>query len=223
MRGRFATPDDFVAIYFGAMGRANGLHYILDAAKVLQQRGQRGIKIILHGAGSERASLVKRMEEQGLDNIVFSAPVANKAKLAQLVATANVCLTIYAGEDREQSWSPNKFFDALAAAKPILVNVGGWLAELVEKNACGKFVDPRHPDSLADALIELSSAHEETARMGERARMLAEGEFCRDRLGEQLEALLKAEVGLNSSTVLRQPHGSGSATGEAKESLDLNR
>lgn len=190
-RQSLALKDDFVAIYFGAMGRANGLHYVLDAAKVLLQRGRNRIRIILHGAGSEKQSLICRAQDEGLNNIVFSDPVLNKSELAKLVAASNACLTIYAGENREQSWSPNKFFDALAAGKPILVNVGGWLSELVEDNRCGQFVDPTRPKSLADALISLADAPEMAAAMGRRSRSLAEREFSRDNLADRFERLLQ--------------------------------
>ena len=33
--------------------------------------------------------------------------------------------------------SSNKFFDGLSAGKPVLVNFGGWIHDLVQKNECG--------------------------------------------------------------------------------------
>ena len=42
--------------------------------------------------------------------------------------------------------SANKFFDTLAAGKPILINYQGWQAEVIRENQCG-FVLPYRPTS----------------------------------------------------------------------------
>ena len=87
--------------------------------------------------------------------MVFSQLVPDKEEVARIVAGCDVCLTIYRAA-KEHTWSPNKMFDALAAGKPVLINVPGWLGETIEKNHCGRYVDPHRPEALADALEELS-------------------------------------------------------------------
>ena len=94
------------------------------------------------------------------------------------MAGCDVCLTIYRAT-KEHSWSPNKMFDALAAGKPVLINVPGWLGETIEQNHCGRYVDPHRPESLADALEELSRDPALCRQMGENARALAERQFDR--------------------------------------------
>ncbi|MHC4227760.1 MAG: glycosyltransferase, partial [Planctomycetota bacterium] len=91
---------------------------------------------------------------------------------------------------KEHSWSPNKMFDALAAGKPVLINVPGWLGETIQGNKCGRWVDPHRPGMLADTLEQLA-AHPELCRgMGKNARALAEREFARDKLADRLENVL---------------------------------
>jgi glycosyltransferase involved in cell wall biosynthesis len=81
-------------------------------------------------------------------------------------------------------------FDALAAGKPVLINVPGWLGETIQDNKCGRWVDPRRPGMLADTLEQLA-AHPELCRgMGKNARALAEREFARDKLADRLENVL---------------------------------
>ena len=86
-------------------------------------------------------------------------------------------------------------FDALAAGKPVLINVPGWLGETIEKNRCGRSLDPHRPEALADALEDLSGDPELCRRMGENARALAEREFDRRILAERLENVLLNVVG----------------------------
>jgi glycosyltransferase involved in cell wall biosynthesis len=198
-RARLRLGDRFAAIYFGAMGRANGLDYVIEAARVLRDRGRDDIVLVLHGSGGMKPALQARARGCGLTNVVFSDSVPDKAAVADLVAGCDVCLTIYAATDHEQSWSPNKMFDALAAGKPVLINVPGWLREVIEQNGCGRYMDPKRPDVLADALAGLAADAAARAEMGRKARALFESQFSREILTQRLEQVLTAAVARNEA------------------------
>jgi glycosyltransferase involved in cell wall biosynthesis len=84
-------------------------------------------------------------------------------------------------------------FDALAAGKPVLINVPGWLGKTIEANHCGRCLDPYRPETLANTLDELSTNPKLCLEMGKNARALAEREFDRVKLAARLEnVLLKA-------------------------------
>ncbi len=187
-RERLGLGRRFAAIYFGAMGLANGLEYVIEAARILAERGNERIALVLQGSGGKREELENLARGYGLTNVVFS-PLASHEEVAGIVAGCDVCLTIFRAA-REQTWSPNKMFDSLAAGKPVLLNVSGWLAETVEHNGCGRYVDPHHPEALADALEELAGDRALCRRMGENARALAERQFDRRLLAARLEKVL---------------------------------
>ena len=172
-RQRLGLGDRFVALYFGAMGLANGLEYVIDAARTLARRGKDHIVFVLHGSGGKRAELESLARQYNLTNVVFSDLVPDKEEVARIVAGCDACLTIYRAA-REQTWSPNKMFDALAAGKPVLINVPGWLGEVVERNECGRSLDPHRPEALADAVQELANRPDLCRQMGRNARALAE-------------------------------------------------
>lgn len=189
-RERLGLGDRFAAIYFGAMGLANGLDYVVEAARVLAERGNDRIALVLHGDGGARGKLVRMVRDYGLSNVIFSDPVPDKAAVAQIVAGCSVCLTIYRAA-KEHTWSPNKMFDALAAGRPVLTNVPGWLGDTIEQNACGRYVDGERPEVLADALEELAANPRLCQEMGHNARSLAEREFAREKLADRLEGVLR--------------------------------
>jgi glycosyltransferase involved in cell wall biosynthesis len=191
-RQRLGLARRFAAIYFGAMGMANGLEYVIEAARILAARGDDRIVLVLQGGGGKRDELESLARQYGLTNVVFN-PLASHEEVAQIVAGCDVCLTIFRAA-QEQTWSPNKLFDALAAGKPVLLNVSGWLAETIEQNGCGRYVDPGRPEALADALEELASDGALCRRMGENARALAERQFDRRLLAAQLEEVLLQAV-----------------------------
>jgi glycosyltransferase involved in cell wall biosynthesis len=125
--------------------------------------------------------------------VVFSPLVPDKTEVARIVAGCDVCMTIYLGT-KEHSWSPNKMFDALAAGKPVLVNVPGYLGDTIEGNGCGRYCDPQDPTSLADALEQLAGDPELRESMGRNSRALAEREFDRLKLAARLEGVLASAV-----------------------------
>lgn len=192
-RERLGLGNRFAAVYFGAMGMANGLEYVIEAARALAGRGQDQIVFVLHGTGGKRAELESLARGYGLTNVVFSDLVADKEQVARLVAGCDVCLTIYRAA-KEHTWSPNKLFDSLAAGKPVLINVPGWLGETVEQHRCGRSLDPYRPEALADAMQELAGQPDLCRQMGRNARALAEREFDRRILAERLEHVLTSAV-----------------------------
>ncbi|MFB0525691.1 MAG: glycosyltransferase, partial [Phycisphaerae bacterium] len=180
---------------------ANGLEYIIEAARILAQRRKDHIVLVLVGGGGKRPELEEMAHEYKLTNVIFSAPVP-KLELAGLVAGCDVCMTIYRaakepgrrpGQDQAHlrwAWSPNKMFDALAAGKPVLINVPGWLGETIDNNKCGRCLDPYRPEALADALEELADKPQLCQEMGKNARALAERDFDRAKLARRLEEIL---------------------------------
>ena len=85
-------------------------------------------------------------------------------------------------------------FDALAAGKPVMINVPGWLGETIEKNNCGRCLDSNRPGMLADTLEELAAKPELCRQMGKNARELAEREFDRIKLAGRIEKVLTEAV-----------------------------
>ena len=189
VRRKLGIGDRFTAIYFGAMGLANGLDYLLDAAKHLKELGQDDIAVLMVGAGGERERLAERITKEQLGNVVLRDPVS-RSEIASYVAACDVGLTIIRPSVESPTWSPNKLFDCLAAGKPAVINVKGWLKELVESNNVGRMTSPTDPTELADALIELASNPALCSKLGTNARQLAENEFSREKLAIRMEQAL---------------------------------
>jgi glycosyltransferase involved in cell wall biosynthesis len=90
--------------------------------------------------------------------------------------------------------SANKFFDGLAAGKPIFVNHGGWMHDLVLQHQCGIAAWGRPLDQVARELDCRLNDSEWLQRAGRSARKLAECCFDRDLLASQLERVLVATL-----------------------------
>ena len=177
------------------MGRANGLDQLVDAAEALRRRGDSASTIVVLGDGGERPRLEERARELGLDNLLFLPPVP-KEKLAGVVGAADVTLTIFAPYPILETNSPNKFFDSLAAGKPVVVNLDGWVRGLVEENEAGVWVPAAAtPRRSRGALSALAAKPERVERWAGTRADLAEREFARDLMAERLERTLEEAAG----------------------------
>jgi glycosyltransferase involved in cell wall biosynthesis len=193
-RAEHGLEGRFVALYAGAMGRANGLDQLVDAADALRRWGDNRITIVALGDGGERPRLEERARELGLDNLRF-LPAVPKEELAGVVGAADVTLTVFAPYPVLETNSPNKFFDSLAAGKPVVVNLDGWLRRLVEENDAGVWVPAGNAEGLAGALSSLAANPEKVEAMGRNARALAEREFGRDEMADRLARTLEEAAG----------------------------
>lgn len=179
------ADSDLMAIFTGTHGMANGLDAALDAAKVLQERGRKDIKMVLIGQGKLKPYLQERAKKENINNVIFHAPV-NKEKLSGLMASADIGLQLLANIPAfYYGTSPNKFFDYIAAGLPVLNNYPGWLADMINENGCGYAVPPENPTAFADALEQAADHRETLVVMGKKARKLAEDKFNRQQLADK--------------------------------------
>jgi glycosyltransferase involved in cell wall biosynthesis len=170
----------FLVSYFGTMGEANDLTAAVEAARLLPD-----VRFVLMGDGKRRAEL----QRSAPANVEFRT--GTKTDVARLAAQSAACLTLFKDVPVLATNSPNKLFDTFAAGRPAIVNMDGWMRELVERNEAGLYVRAGDARDLAEKVAWLRDNPEEAARMGRNARALAEREFSRDELASRALAVLE--------------------------------
>ena len=146
----FQVKNKFVISYIGAAGKANHLEYLLDTAVSCQLAGL-PVQFLVAAYGSELQRIKRTAKNQGVDNINF-LPYQSKKGLKKIMNVTDAVYISYADAPILQTGSPNKFFDALAAGKLIILNTGGWLREITELNKCGFYSDPKSPEVIVKQL-----------------------------------------------------------------------
>ncbi len=187
---RYGLRGKFVVGYAGAIGPSNALEdQVPEAARILKERGRDDIVFLIGGAGKSVPTLTERTS--GLDNVVLAGSVP-KREVPRLTRTADLLMTLFADVPILATNSPNKFFDALASGRPVLVNSAGWTRTLVEDDQCGVYVPAGDGRAMADAVEALADDPARAARMGTNARALAEREFGRDDLAARMLSVLES-------------------------------
>jgi glycosyltransferase involved in cell wall biosynthesis len=110
--------------------------------------------------------------------------------MPDILADADVALSLFV--DLKPMWanSANKFFDALASGTPVAINYRGWQADLLEETGAGIILPPDDPDKAAAMLAAFVADKKILQKAGQAARNLAEERFSRDKLAGQLERVL---------------------------------
>lgn len=176
-------------LYAGAMGVANGLGQVVEAAALLRERAPR-IRVVLMGDGPELPRLRALAAARGASNVEFRAPVP-KAAVHEALAGADAFLMILA-DSPVFRWgiSPNKLFDYLAAGRPVVFAVNTPVDPVAEAGA-GVRADPRSPEDLSRAMMAIEALGPEgRAAMGERGRRYVETHHDVERLAERFGAAL---------------------------------
>lgn len=173
--------NKFNVVHFGSMGKANGLEYIVEAARVLQERGVDDVCFWFMGRGATEPVCKKLVGKYGLKNVRFLG-FHKMSIVSEIVNCSTASITTFRNLPILATNSPNKLFDSLSAGKPIIVNSAGWTKTMVEEGDCGFFVDPDTPAALADKIIEVKDNKDLLERWGKNARKLSIEKYDKDLL-----------------------------------------
>lgn len=143
-------------IYAGSVRQVNNLDLLVRTAKILNDKRIDDVELLIYGDGNEREELIQKAKEMQLDNIQFVGSV-NKEQVPALLSQAYATILHNSSTSLDKyGQSQNKFFEYLAAGKPILMtySVGH---SICKENNCGLEVSEQTPEEIANAIIRLST------------------------------------------------------------------
>jgi len=181
-------------IYAGTFGYINDITYAVRLAKQLLLL-RSNIKILLVGEGAEKQLVYNAAHEESvLNKNLFIEAELPKSHMPALFDAATATLSLFRDIPEMRSNSANKFFDSLAARKPVILNYGGWMYDLVLRHHCGYNAWGKSVKEVANDLHILLNTKDWVSRSGSAAHNLALLYFDRDTLADQLEALLTSSI-----------------------------
>ncbi|MGL5904921.1 MAG: glycosyltransferase family 4 protein [Cetobacterium sp.] len=155
-REKYSLGDKFICIHPGTMGFVNGLDYVLEVGKSLQEKDEE-ILILLVGDGKEKSILKKKIDDEKIKNIKIIDALP-KLEIVQLIKASNLGLMITKKFKILEDNSANKFFDFLAAELPIVINYGGWQKKVLENSKSGFGCSPDSPEDMAEKILFIKNS-----------------------------------------------------------------
>lgn len=159
----------FLVGYVGVMGRQEGLHYLLEAARhIVHDLGRHDIQFGLVGSGPELDSLKGLARDLGVeDYVTFTGRIPDE-DLLEILNTADVCVNPDEFNPMNDKSTMNKIMEYMALAKPIVqfdLTEGRFSAQ-----DASLYARPNDAIDLAAKILELLDDPERRERMGKAGR-----------------------------------------------------
>lgn len=191
-RRRYALGTDFVMLFAGVLGPAQGLGVVVDAAWEL--RNEAGIKVLLVGDGVEKKRLVERCASRGQTNVQFENFVS-KDEYPKLLSECDAGLVSITAEYHTPV-VPGKLLGYMAGGIPVIaaLNTESDGHSILRDSGGGYSVAGNDVSGLAAAMLRLRNDSALRAQMGERGRRYAMEHFDRARCIAQYETLFSTLI-----------------------------
>ena len=153
--------------YLGVIGQQEGIEYLLEAAKIIKQRGYSVFWGVV-GGGPHLEALKKQAHKMKLDDCVeFTGRIPDEQMLSYL-NTVDVCINCDEYNSMNDKSTMNKILEYMALAKPIVqfdLTEGRYSAQ-----EASLYARNNDAEDLANKIIELLLDPERRKKMGEFGR-----------------------------------------------------
>jgi glycosyltransferase involved in cell wall biosynthesis len=188
-------PDTMTVLQYAEYTPLHGGHTVLDAAALLGQRAAGGdptaaaVRIKLIGdSGPQYASMRQRVADQQLDNVQLLGRVPEEA-LVRHIAAADLCLGIFGDTAKAQRVVPNKVYQGLAMARPVLTADTPAVRRAFRDGHELWLTPPDDAESLTDAILRLASEPATRQRLAAQGRAAYERGYSLGALGDRVRAI----------------------------------
>lgn len=169
-----------IVLYAGTISTVNGIKYVVDLA-FETLKVDTNIVYFIFGKGRDKEEVQKYAKEKGVWNVnffIFNPVKKNDLPYLYSIATVGSSFVI----DNPVLWdnSANKYFDTLAASKPIVINYKGWQAEDIKKYDVGYILPPQINKDEANNFVLYINDAEKLKRQSINAHSLAVREYSLD-------------------------------------------
>ena len=154
-----------LVVYAGSLGKINGVSYLVHIAKTMRSLDPE-VRFLIAGNGKEKNEIISLAMATGVyEKTMFFIPPVSKQVLPTLLSAATVCTSVIIPIPELTYNSANKFFDGLAAGRPMIINYGGWQKNILESKGAGFVLPQKNTDQAARMLHSLLDNHKQLKAM----------------------------------------------------------
>lgn len=148
------TKKTFLVHFHGTFIPLQGIEWIIRAAKLLEKEPDLKFRII--GSGQESAKITTLIADLKPTNIEF-LPRLSFSELVEKIKVADLVLGIFGTSDKALRVIPNKVFEGLALAKPVLTADTPAIRELLTDQENVLFCEIANASDLAEKILVLKN------------------------------------------------------------------
>ncbi len=182
----------FRILFYGTYIPLHGVETIVQAAKLLQDEGDE-VEFVLVGTGQTFESVRALAARLSLTSIRFE-PRMPVDGLAAEIARSDVCLGIFGSSPKAARVIPNKVFDALAMARPVITADTPAAREVLVHGVNAWLCPAGDPGALAAAIVALKADESARKRMATAGHDLFRRRFSIDALSATMAGIVRELV-----------------------------
>lgn len=195
------SQDDFLLLYAGNQGFAQGLDAWIEAMKRIEGRSRS--RLLLIGSGACSDQLKNLVSKLSLERVNFIHDLA-RADLEPYIRASDAMVISLSNEKLFDITIPGKTQSCLYSGKPILASANGDVAALVSNSGSGLIAEPSNSELIAKCiLLAESTPKEEWDKKGLNGKQLYTDlmsySLGREKLMEVLETSASSISGKNRS------------------------
>lgn len=187
LRRTLGLDDDAwpIILYQGGLYRGRALEPLVDAVALVPD-----VRLVVQGAGGERASMEAYVQERGIAGRVHFMGQVPQEELFDLTCGADIgtCFLDGVTLNHRLAW-PNRLFMYFMAGIPSVVTDLPGMAALIDEHDVGIKTSPGDVESMAAGIARLAADPALRDATGARARRLAEERFNWERESAKLLAV----------------------------------
>ncbi len=181
---------EFTIEFHGRFIPLQGIEHILEAARALQERGER-VRFEIIGDGQTSSQMQGLATKLKLANVQFLGTKSHR-EVAEAIARADICLGIFGTTEKALRVIPNKVYECLSMGKAVVTERSPAALEYLRDGEEVRMVPPGDGEALAGAIIELKNDPNLRTQMGARARGIAETTFSTREIVKDLIAWIES-------------------------------
>ena len=191
------TGPDFRVFVYASFIPLHGLESVVRAAHLLERAGD-PVPIDIVGTGATAPTVRQLAERLGVRSVTFLG-ARPYAELPSLMAASHVCLGIFGTSPKAARVIPNKVFDALAIARPVVTADTPAAREAFTHRHDAWLCPPGDAAALAEALRVLRADDALRRDIADRGHELFLRQFSLEAVSRSLAALVLDSLGARDS------------------------
>ena len=177
--------DKFVIGYFGTIGMAHGMEFIVKSIPLINIEK---VHFLIIGNGSNFSEIKKLSEKLSIKNLTILNAIPRE-KLIEYYQEIDVSLVNLKKSVAFKKVIPSKIFKATACQKPILLGVEGESKKILESYRAGICFKPENLSSLKKAIKEIMKP--ENYNSAKNGCYLLAKKYSRERLAKKMLTIIK--------------------------------
>ncbi len=176
-----ANRDAVRLLFLGRLEKAKGVHAILDAVRLLRERGV-ACSATIAGSGSELAALRQRVAAEEIHGVSVPGQIQGEMKREAFLGADIFVLPTRHGEGM-----PNSVLEAMAMGLPVVTTPSGGIKDFFEDERMGFLMKDPTPAAIAECVERIWREENLRRRMSARNFAFAQQQFLAPTVALRLE------------------------------------